>query len=84
MIADAVQKGADVNYHHEGTGRTPLTFACEYGIFVRYECVVELLRLGADVNSMNDMRKTALSLASERGLHRIVDLLLSKVMYYYY
>ena len=51
-------------------------FACEYGAFVHFGVIEELLSLRANVDSMNDMRKTALALAAEdaarAALRRVV------------
>ncbi|CAK0841949.1 unnamed protein product, partial [Prorocentrum cordatum] len=59
------------------TGRSPLTYACEYGRQVQPGIVEELLLLRADVDSSNDARETALALAAARGHDRIVEILLA-------
>merc|ERR1719515_496792 len=76
-LQDIVARRADLNYRDQVTGRTPLTYACEYGsMYVKIGIVDELLRLRADVDSMNDHRQTALSLASKNGNTYVVRTLL--------
>lgn len=76
-IRELVQQRANVNFRDQATGRTPLTCACEYGSRVRLCVVEELLVLRADVDSMNDSRRTALAIAAAGGHIALVELLLS-------
>lgn len=75
-LQDLASRRADFNYRDQATGRTPLTYAAEYGWSVKVGVIETLLELRADVDSMNDSRCTALAIAASGGHHRIVETLL--------
>lgn len=77
LLQDLVSRKANVNYRDQATGRVPLTYACEYGWKVKTGIIEELLKLRADVDSMNDARHTALGIAAAGGHANIVEILLA-------
>ncbi|CAJ1456391.1 unnamed protein product [Effrenium voratum] len=77
LLRDLVSRKANVNYRDQATGRVPLTYACEYGWKVRPGVIEELLKLRADVDSMNDAKHTALGIAAAGGHSSIVEILLA-------
>jgi len=78
LIRNLVSLKANVNFKDQATGRMPLTYACEYGKWIKPRIIEELLDLGADVDSMNDSRQTALSIAAWGGHAQIVKILLER------
>ena len=75
VIDVLVSQGGDMNQRIEsgwGKGRTPLMMALRCG---KIEAAEQLIRLGADVNIEDSDGNTALSIASMKGLSKIVEVL---------
>jgi len=75
ILEDLVERKANLNHRDQVTGRTPLTYACEYGL--SHEVIDGLLVLRADVDSCTDDRRSSLAIAAAGGHLQIVECLLS-------
>uniref|UniRef100_A0A7S0ZMM4 Uncharacterized protein n=1 Tax=Noctiluca scintillans TaxID=2966 RepID=A0A7S0ZMM4_NOCSC len=74
-IRDLVSRRASLNHRDQATGRTPLTYACEYNA---PPLLIEgLLTCRADIDSANDLRRTGLCIAASGGHSRIIASLLA-------
>jgi len=68
-----IKEGADINYQSEDTGNSMLYIA---SVKNNYECVINLIDLGAYMNIINKQGQTPLLIASSKGNYDIVKILL--------